>query len=133
MCVSRRETLMDPRHAEVVAARAPRGIARHYDGDHFEIYHRPLVDSLLADQTAFLREYLHVEDSKFCNNDIRFVEFASGLSAASGPPSLCGEWSNHDVLAHLVIGYRAHCACWRPTWSASAVHSTAPTPRSPST
>lgn len=54
---------MDPRHAEVVAARAPRGIARHYDGDHFEIYHRPLVDSLLADQTAFLREYLHVEDT----------------------------------------------------------------------
>ncbi len=63
VCVSRRETLMDPRHAEVVAARAPRGIARHYDGDHFEIYHRPLVDSLLADRTAFLREYLHVEDT----------------------------------------------------------------------
>ncbi|BDN83465.1 MULTISPECIES: maleylpyruvate isomerase family mycothiol-dependent enzyme [Mycobacterium] len=42
------------------------------------------------------------------NNDIRFVEFASGLSAAEwGTPSLCGEWSNHDVLAHLVIGYRA--------------------------
>ncbi|WP_373140966.1 alpha/beta hydrolase [Mycobacterium marinum] len=63
VCVSRRETLMDPRHAEVVAGRAPRGIARHYDGDHFEIYHRPLVDSLLADQTAFLREHLHVEDT----------------------------------------------------------------------
>lgn len=54
---------MDPRHAEVVAGRAPRGIARHYDGDHFEIYHRPLVDSLLADQTAFLGEHLHVEDT----------------------------------------------------------------------
>jgi uncharacterized protein len=60
VCVSRRETLMDPRHAEDVARRAPRGIARHYDGDHFAIYHRPLVADLLADQTDFLREHLHV-------------------------------------------------------------------------
>ncbi|EUA87649.1 hypothetical protein I551_5893 [Mycobacterium ulcerans str. Harvey] len=62
-CAFPPETLMDPRHAEVRGRAAPRGIARHYDGDHFEIYHRPLVDSLLADQTAFLREYLHVEDT----------------------------------------------------------------------
>lgn len=60
VCVSRRETLMDPRHAELVARRAPRGIARHYDGDHFQIYHPPLLADLLADQTAFLSEYLHV-------------------------------------------------------------------------
>jgi uncharacterized protein len=62
VCVSGRETLMDPRHAEDVARRAPRGIARHYDGDHFAIYHPPLVADLLADQTAFLREHLHVRD-----------------------------------------------------------------------
>lgn len=60
VCVSRRETLMDPRHAEDVARRAPRGVARHYDGDHFQIYHPPLLTDLLADQTAFLREHLHV-------------------------------------------------------------------------
>jgi pimeloyl-ACP methyl ester carboxylesterase len=60
VCVSQRETLMDPRHAEDVARRAPRGIARHYDGDHFAIYHPPLVADLLADQTDFLREHLHV-------------------------------------------------------------------------
>jgi pimeloyl-ACP methyl ester carboxylesterase len=60
VCVSRRETLMDPRHAEDVARHAPRGIARHYDGDHFAIYHPPLVADLLADQTDFLREHLHV-------------------------------------------------------------------------
>jgi pimeloyl-ACP methyl ester carboxylesterase len=60
VCVSRRETLMDPRHAEDVARSAPRGIARHYDGDHFAIYHPPLVANLLADQTNFLREHLHV-------------------------------------------------------------------------
>ncbi|MEM6106216.1 alpha/beta fold hydrolase [Mycobacterium sp. 050272] len=60
VCVSRRETLMDPRHAEDVAAAAPRGIARHYDSDHFEVYHAPLLNELLADQTAFLQEHLGV-------------------------------------------------------------------------
>jgi hypothetical protein len=60
VCVSRRETLMDPRHAEDVAAAAPRGLARHYDGDHFQIYHPPLLSVLLADQTAFLQEHLGV-------------------------------------------------------------------------
>ena len=60
VCVSRRETLMDPRHAEDVARRAPRGVARHYEGDHFAIYHPPLLADLLADQTEFLREHLHV-------------------------------------------------------------------------
>ncbi|CAM4380980.1 fermentation/respiration switch protein [Mycobacterium basiliense] len=61
VCVSRRETLMDPRHAEDVARRAPRGTMRHYDGDHFQIYHPPLIADLLADQIDFLREHLHVE------------------------------------------------------------------------
>ncbi len=60
VCVSQRETLMDPRHAEEVGAAAPRGVVRHYDGDHFEIYHPPLVEALLADQTAFLQEHLGV-------------------------------------------------------------------------
>ncbi len=60
VCVSSRETLMDPRHAEDVAAAAPRGVARNYDGDHFQIYHPPLLGELLADQTAFLQEHLGV-------------------------------------------------------------------------
>jgi pimeloyl-ACP methyl ester carboxylesterase len=60
VCVSRRETLMDPRHAEDIARSAPRGVARHYDGDHFQIYHPPLLGELLADQTNFLREHLSV-------------------------------------------------------------------------
>lgn len=60
VCVSQRETLMDPRHAEDVARRAPHGVARYYDGDHFQIYHPPLLAGLLADQTAFLKEHLHV-------------------------------------------------------------------------
>ena len=61
VCVSRRETLIDPVHAEDVARSAPRGEARYYDGDHFEVYHQPLLEDLLTDQTAFLRKHLHVD------------------------------------------------------------------------
>ncbi|MCV7255726.1 alpha/beta hydrolase [Mycobacterium hackensackense] len=60
VCVCDRENLMDPRYGELVAQRAPNGIARHYDSDHFAIYHPPLVDRVLADQTAFLKEHLRV-------------------------------------------------------------------------
>lgn len=60
VCVSLRETLMDPRHAEDIGHAAPRGVVRHYDGDHFQIYHPPLLGELLADQTLFLQEHLRV-------------------------------------------------------------------------
>jgi pimeloyl-ACP methyl ester carboxylesterase len=60
VCVCDRETLMDPGYAALVARRAPLGVARHYDSDHFAIYHPPLVSRVLADQTAFLQEHLGV-------------------------------------------------------------------------
>lgn len=60
VCVCDRENLMDPGYAELVARRAPRGVARHYDSDHFAIYHPPLVSQVLGDQTAFLQEHLDV-------------------------------------------------------------------------
>ncbi|RDH78050.1 alpha/beta fold hydrolase [Mycolicibacterium moriokaense] len=60
VCVCDRENLIDPRYVDVVASRAPKGQARHYDSDHFEIYHPPLVERALADQTAFLRKHLDV-------------------------------------------------------------------------
>jgi uncharacterized protein (TIGR03083 family) len=41
------------------------------------------------------------------SNDERFRAVADGLSDDDWTrPSLCEGWSNHDVLAHLVIGYR---------------------------
>ncbi len=41
-------------------------------------------------------------------NDARFHALASGFSADEwSQPSLCDGWSNHDVLAHLVVGYGA--------------------------
>jgi pimeloyl-ACP methyl ester carboxylesterase len=60
VCVCDRENLMDPAYAALVASRAPRGVARHYDSDHFAIYHPPLLPRVLADQTAFLQEHLGV-------------------------------------------------------------------------
>jgi pimeloyl-ACP methyl ester carboxylesterase len=60
VCVCDAENLMDPRYAATVARQAPRGVARHYDSDHFAIYHPPLVADVLADQTAFLVEHLRV-------------------------------------------------------------------------
>ncbi|WP_319458007.1 MULTISPECIES: alpha/beta hydrolase [unclassified Mycobacterium] len=60
VCVCDRENLMDPKYAALVARRAPRGVAKHYDSDHFDVYHPPLVSQVLADQTAFLTEHLDV-------------------------------------------------------------------------
>ncbi len=40
------------------------------------------------------------------DNDTRLAESARDISAAQwAEPSLCTEWTNHQVLAHLVIGY----------------------------
>ncbi|CRZ18046.1 maleylpyruvate isomerase family mycothiol-dependent enzyme [Mycolicibacterium neworleansense] len=39
-------------------------------------------------------------------NDARFISVAETLTAEQwSAPSLCSEWTNHEVLAHLVIGY----------------------------
>lgn len=58
VCVSDRENLMDPEIAERAARLAPRGRAIHYDADHFEVYHPPLFEKIVADQIDFLREAL---------------------------------------------------------------------------
>lgn len=40
------------------------------------------------------------------SNDRRFLDVARTLRSDEwAAPSLCGEWTNHDVLAHLVVGY----------------------------
>ena len=60
VCVCDKENLMDPKYAALVARRAPRGVAKHYASDHFDVYHPPLVSQVLADQTAFFTEHLDV-------------------------------------------------------------------------
>ena len=42
------------------------------------------------------------------DNDTRFLGVMAEFSAAEwAAPSLCDEWTDHQVLAHLVIGYSA--------------------------
>ena len=48
-------------------------------------------------------------------HDHDFVDFARSLTPAEWTrPSLCSEWTAHDVLAHLVVGYSmpAPSLCW---------------------
>ena len=49
---------MDPAIAVRVAERAPRGRAIRYPTDHFQVYHPPFVERIVADQIAFLTEHL---------------------------------------------------------------------------
>ncbi|MEX0838065.1 MAG: alpha/beta fold hydrolase [Parvibaculum sp.] len=58
VCVSDHEELISPKVAARVARRAPKGVAKHYPADHFSVYHRPLVERIVADQIAFLSEHL---------------------------------------------------------------------------
>jgi uncharacterized protein (TIGR03083 family) len=44
-------------------------------------------------------------------NDTRFLALANTFGADEWlQPSLCDDWSNHDVLAHLVVGYSTGAA-----------------------
>lgn len=48
-------------------------------------------------------------------HDHDFVDFARSLTPADWlQPSLCSEWTAHDVLAHLVVGYSISVPslCW---------------------
>ena len=56
--VSERETLTSPQIATRAAESAPSGRALLVDADHFEVYHPPLVDRLIAEQVEFLRTHL---------------------------------------------------------------------------
>src|SRR5947209_11746157 len=42
------------------------------------------------------------------DNDARLAELLRSLTDSQwAQPSLCTEWTNHDVLAHLIVGYSA--------------------------
>ncbi|HEX4247743.1 MAG TPA: alpha/beta fold hydrolase [Pseudonocardia sp.] len=58
VCVSDRESLIDPASVPAAAATAPKVTVRHYPADHFDVYHQPLRDRIVADQLSFLTEHL---------------------------------------------------------------------------
>lgn len=42
------------------------------------------------------------------HNDVRYLEVMAGFTATEwAAPSLCEDWTNHQLLAHLVVGYSA--------------------------
>ncbi|MFD2468839.1 alpha/beta hydrolase [Amycolatopsis silviterrae] len=62
ICACDRENLIDPSIAAAVAGDAPRAVLKHYDADHFTVYHPPVVDKVVADQLGFLAAHLTSED-----------------------------------------------------------------------
>ena len=58
VCVSDRETLIDPVGVLAAAAKAGKATVRHYPADHFDVYHQPLRNRIVADQISFLAEHL---------------------------------------------------------------------------
>jgi len=58
VCVSDRETRIDPARVPSAAAAASKATVRHYPADHFDVYHPPLRDRIVADQISFLAEHL---------------------------------------------------------------------------
>lgn len=58
ICACDQENLIDPAIAVTVAASAPHAVLKHYDADHFTVYHPPIVDRVVADQIDFLTTHL---------------------------------------------------------------------------
>ncbi|AJE39088.1 alpha/beta hydrolase [Streptomyces nodosus] len=63
VCVSDHETLTDPRIAVRAAMRAPAGTFLRYPADHFAVYHPPLVERIIRDQTDFLVRHLSLSEA----------------------------------------------------------------------
>lgn len=58
VCASEHENLIDPAIVGRVAAAAPGAVLKHYDADHFTVYHPPVVEQIVADQIDFLTAHL---------------------------------------------------------------------------
>ena len=58
VCICDRDGVTFPEPAARAAELAPRGEARHYDSDHYEIYVGEVFERAVADQTAFLSRNL---------------------------------------------------------------------------
>lgn len=58
VCVAEQDVLTPPAPALEAAARAPRGTAKQYPCQHFEIYLGALFERAVADQIEFLEEHL---------------------------------------------------------------------------
>jgi uncharacterized protein len=57
-CLATRDEEIPVDWAQVVVARAPQGQVRRYPGSHFQLYHGPLYEQVVADQLEFLKAHL---------------------------------------------------------------------------
>jgi quorum-quenching protein AidA len=62
VCVAERDSETPEQLTRRIAERAPRGELRRYPGTHFDFYRDPVRQRVLADQIAFLRTHLGVEN-----------------------------------------------------------------------
>jgi uncharacterized protein len=58
VCLGDRDQDIPIDWAQAVVARAPKGQLRRYPGSHFELYHGPLYEQVVADQLEFLTAHL---------------------------------------------------------------------------
>jgi uncharacterized protein len=57
-CLANRDEDIPVAWAQTVIARAPKGQVRRYPGSHFQLYHGPLYEQVVADQLEFLKAHL---------------------------------------------------------------------------
>ena len=60
VCVAEQDTEANPELAIDIARKAPRGVVKTYAARHFDFYTGDVLQQMLSDQTAFLREHLSV-------------------------------------------------------------------------
>jgi uncharacterized protein len=60
VCVAEQDTEANPELAIDIARKAPRGVLKTYAARHFDVYTGDVLQQMLSDQTAFLREHLSV-------------------------------------------------------------------------
>ena len=60
VCVAEQDTEANPELAIDIARKAPRGVLKTYAARHFDVYTGAVLQQMLSDQAAFLREHLSV-------------------------------------------------------------------------
>lgn len=63
VCVAEQDTEANPELAIDIARKAPRGVLRTYAARHFDVYTGDVLQQILSDQAAFLREHLSVDQA----------------------------------------------------------------------
>lgn len=58
LCVADKDVYANPLFQEWIGKQAPKGEVRHYDAEHFDIYHDKVFGQVVEDQIAFVRRHV---------------------------------------------------------------------------